>query len=105
MWPGIRAACRRRARVADFGSRPRAWRLGSLFTGTADSSGKVRVHGCCHDPGSPHAEAGQGRPHPLLELYSAWKRQPSAETEENLVRVVGEIRQINPSFKFELPRS
>jgi len=40
----------------------------------------------------------------LLELYSAWKKQPSAETEENLERVVGEIRQINPSFKFELPK-
>ncbi|MBI1795566.1 MAG: hypothetical protein HYR74_00785 [Candidatus Eisenbacteria bacterium] len=41
----------------------------------------------------------------LLELYSAWKLSPSLETEESLERVVGEIRQINPSFKFELPRS
>jgi hypothetical protein len=40
----------------------------------------------------------------LLELYSAWKREPNAETEESLERVVGEIRQINPEFKFELPR-
>jgi hypothetical protein len=41
----------------------------------------------------------------LLELYSAWKRTPSAETEESLERVVGEIKQLNPSFKFELPKS
>jgi hypothetical protein len=40
----------------------------------------------------------------LLELYSAWKREPNEETEENMERVVGEIRQINPSFKFELPK-
>jgi hypothetical protein len=40
----------------------------------------------------------------LLELYSAWKKEPSAETEESLERVVSEIRQLNPSFKFELPR-
>jgi hypothetical protein len=40
----------------------------------------------------------------LLELYTAWKSQPSRETEESLERVVGEIRQINPEFKFELPK-
>jgi len=40
----------------------------------------------------------------LLELYSAWKSQPSPETEESLERVVSEIRQLNPSFKFELPK-
>ena len=40
----------------------------------------------------------------LLELYSAWKKEPTAEAEENLERVVGEIRQLNPSFKFELPK-
>jgi hypothetical protein len=40
----------------------------------------------------------------LLELYSAWKTEPTAEREESLVRVVGEIRQINPDFKFELPK-
>lgn len=40
----------------------------------------------------------------MLELYSAWKKEPTAETEENLERVVGEIRQLNPSFKFELPK-
>jgi len=40
----------------------------------------------------------------LLELYSSWKLQPTAENEENLERVVGEIRQINPEFRFELPK-
>jgi hypothetical protein len=40
----------------------------------------------------------------LLELYSAWRREPSSEIEENLQRVAGEIRQLNPSFKFELPK-
>jgi hypothetical protein len=40
----------------------------------------------------------------LLELYTAWKAKPSPETEESLERVVGEIKQINPSFKFELPK-
>jgi len=40
----------------------------------------------------------------LLELYSAWKKEPNAEVEESLERVVGEIRQINPSFRFELPK-
>jgi len=40
----------------------------------------------------------------LLELYSAWKAQPSAEAEENLERVVSEIKQLNPDFKFELPK-
>lgn len=39
----------------------------------------------------------------LLELYSAWREAPNAEVEEGLQRVVGEIRQINPAFKFELP--
>ena len=40
----------------------------------------------------------------LLELYTAWRSAPGPEVEENLERVVGEIRQLNPSFKFELPR-
>ena len=39
----------------------------------------------------------------LLELYSVWREKPDPETQENLERVVGEIRQLNPSFKFELP--
>jgi len=40
----------------------------------------------------------------LLELYSAWKTEPSSETEASLERVVSEIRQINPDFKFQLPK-
>jgi len=41
----------------------------------------------------------------LLELYAAWKSQPTPEAEESLERVVSEIRQLNPSFRFELPKS
>ena len=40
----------------------------------------------------------------LLELYSVWRTTPTAETEESLGRVVGEIRQLNPAFRFELPK-
>ncbi len=40
----------------------------------------------------------------LLELFSEWKKQPTDATVEGLERVVGEIRQINPSFRFELPK-
>jgi hypothetical protein len=40
----------------------------------------------------------------LLELYTAWKQAPTTENEESLERVVSEIRQLNPEFKFELPR-
>src|SRR2546425_5400367 len=40
----------------------------------------------------------------LLELFSAWKKAPTDETKESLERVVSEIRQINPSFRFELPK-
>jgi len=40
----------------------------------------------------------------LLELYSAWRATPSAELEEDMRRVVGEIRELSPSFQFELPR-
>ena len=40
----------------------------------------------------------------LLELYSAWKTRPTDETVASLERVVGEIRQINPEFKFTLPK-
>jgi len=39
----------------------------------------------------------------LLELYSAWRSAPLPETVESLERVVSEIRQINPAFRFELP--
>jgi hypothetical protein len=41
----------------------------------------------------------------LLELYSAWRNAPTPAVEDDLERVVGEIRQINPAFKFQLPRS
>ena len=40
----------------------------------------------------------------LLELYSAWKNEPSPVAEEDLERVVSEIRQINPGFQFVLPK-
>ena len=40
----------------------------------------------------------------LLELYSLWRNEPTREAEENLERVVSEIRQLNPEFKFELPK-
>jgi hypothetical protein len=40
----------------------------------------------------------------LLELYTAWRSEPTREREEHLERVAGEIRQINPSFRFELPK-
>lgn len=40
----------------------------------------------------------------LLELYSAWRASPSAELEEDMQRVVSEIRELSPGFQFELPR-
>src|SRR5580765_941085 len=40
----------------------------------------------------------------LLELYTAWKTEPTPEREGDLERVAGEIRQINPAFRFELPK-
>lgn len=40
----------------------------------------------------------------LLELYSAWKSAPTPAAVEDMARVVGEIKQLNPSFRFELPR-
>ena len=40
----------------------------------------------------------------LLELFTAWKKEPSNEAVESLERVVTEIRQINPTFRFELPK-
>ena len=40
----------------------------------------------------------------LLELYSAWKEQPTREAEASLERLVSEIRQLNPDFRFELPK-
>ena len=40
----------------------------------------------------------------LLELFKAWQTNPDTRIEESLERVVGEIRAIDPGFKFELPR-
>ena len=40
----------------------------------------------------------------LLELYTQWQHAPSAEIEENVKRLVGEIQQITPSFRFALPK-
>ena len=40
----------------------------------------------------------------LLELFTAWKKEPSNAAVESLERVVTEIRQINPTFRFELPK-
>ena len=40
----------------------------------------------------------------LLELYSAWRSGPSPEIEQSVERVVGEIRQFVPDFRFELPK-
>jgi hypothetical protein len=40
----------------------------------------------------------------LLELYSAWRAAPSSELEEDMERVVGEIRELSPGFRFELPQ-
>ncbi|MCE9627395.1 MAG: hypothetical protein K8R56_05715 [Candidatus Eisenbacteria bacterium] len=39
----------------------------------------------------------------LLELFTAWREHPDAAIQENLERVVGEIKAIDPGFKFELP--
>src|SRR5262249_29946713 len=40
----------------------------------------------------------------LLELYSAWKTEPTPEREQSLERIVTEIQQLNPEFRFELPK-
>ena len=40
----------------------------------------------------------------LLELYTQWRDQPSRAAEEDLERIVGEIRQLNPAFQFVLPK-
>ncbi len=40
----------------------------------------------------------------LLELYSAWKTEPTPERVKSLERVVVEIQQLNPEFKFTLPQ-
>jgi hypothetical protein len=41
----------------------------------------------------------------LLELYTAWQREPSAEIEGDVERLVSEIQELHPSFKFSLPRT
>ncbi len=41
----------------------------------------------------------------LLELYTAWQREPTAEIEEDVKRLVGEIQELSPSFRFSLPRT
>jgi hypothetical protein len=33
-----------------------------------------------------------------------WKAGPTAEAEENLERIVSEIKQLDPEFKFQLPK-
>ena len=39
----------------------------------------------------------------LLELYSEWQKRPSTEIEEDVKRLVGEIQELAPSFRFSLP--
>jgi len=39
----------------------------------------------------------------LLELYSAWQAGPDDGITGSIERLVGEIRQLNPDFHFELP--
>ncbi len=41
----------------------------------------------------------------LLELYTQWQQEPSAAIEENVKRLVGEIQELAPSFRFSLPSS
>ena len=40
----------------------------------------------------------------LLELYTQWQAAPSSEIEESVKRLVGEIQEITPSFRFALPK-
>jgi hypothetical protein len=39
----------------------------------------------------------------LLELYTEWQKRPSREIEEDVKRLVGEIQELAPSFRFSLP--
>ena len=39
----------------------------------------------------------------LLELYSQWQKAPTAAIEEDVKRIVGEIQELAPSFRFSLP--
>ena len=41
----------------------------------------------------------------LLELYTAWQREPTAQLEEDMKRLVGEIQELAPSFHFSLPKT
>jgi hypothetical protein len=41
----------------------------------------------------------------LLELYTQWQLEPTAEIEEDVRRLVGEIQELSPSFRFSLPRT
>jgi len=41
----------------------------------------------------------------LLELYSEWQKRPSREIEEDVKRLVGEIQELAPAFRFSLPPS
>ena len=47
--------------------------------------------------------SGKGLPATNSSL-SAWKLEPTPERVESLERVVVEIQQLNPTFKFELPK-
>ena len=40
----------------------------------------------------------------LLELFTAWQKAPTDDAKSELARVVGEIRQLDPGFQFELPK-
>jgi hypothetical protein len=39
----------------------------------------------------------------LLELYTAWQKNPTPEIEDGVRRLVGEIQELSPSFRFSLP--
>jgi hypothetical protein len=39
----------------------------------------------------------------LLELYSAWQKAPTRELEDDVKRLVGEIQELAPAFRFSLP--
>ncbi len=54
---------------------------------------------------SARQEVVKAKQDQLLELYTQWKEAPSAEIEENVKRLVGEIQEITPSFRFALPAS
>ena len=53
---------------------------------------------------SARQESLKAKQDQLLELYTQWQHDPSAEIEENVERLVGEIQEITPSFRFALPK-